>query len=114
MQAYYLMQPKTNGIAIINNILRQVAELDAGVGGVEHEQPIDGLPSSENVTLTNGDENRGNGVEVAMNEIIDEKVIPLHVSDEAVVKVFLVHSISKSALANAPFALGFEQQVRKQ
>ncbi len=40
-----------------------------------------------------------------------EKVIPLYNPDDAVVKVFMIHGSQKSALALAPFALGFQQQV---
>jgi hypothetical protein len=39
------------------------------------------------------------------------KVVPLYVPDDALVKVFMIHSSHKSALANAPFAAGFRDQV---
>ena len=41
------------------------------------------------------------------------KVVPLYVPDDALVKVFMMHSSHKSALANAPFAAGFRRQVGK-
>ena len=40
-----------------------------------------------------------------------EKVIPLSIQEAAIIKVFMMHSVPKSALANAPFAAGFQQQV---
>ena len=42
---------------------------------------------------------------------IIEKVIPLYVPDDAVVKVFMVHGSQKSALVLSTFSLGFQQQV---
>ena len=42
---------------------------------------------------------------------IKEKVIPLYVPDDAVVKVFMVHGSQKSALVLSTFSLGFQQQV---
>lgn len=40
-----------------------------------------------------------------------EKVIPLSIQETAIIKVFMMHSVPKSALANAPFAAGFQLQV---
>lgn len=40
-----------------------------------------------------------------------DKVIPLYAPDDAVVKVFMMHSSNKSVLANSPFATGFQRQV---
>ena len=41
----------------------------------------------------------------------DVKLVPLFVPDDAIVKVFMMHSSHKSAMANSPFASGFKNQV---
>jgi hypothetical protein len=60
--------------------------------------------------------NPSNGFELVELQTVEtdtrrEKVIPLYDPDDAVVNVFLIHSSLKSALALAPFAQGFQQQV---
>ena len=52
-----------------------------------------------------------NRLELQTLESAKEKVIPLYAPDDAVVKVFMVHSSQKSALVLATYALGFQQQV---
>lgn len=65
--------------------------------------------SEEDAERSNAGES--DGVELQAVQTIKEKVIPLHTPDDAVVRVFMIHDSQKSALALAPFALGFQQQA---
>ena len=121
------MQPKTCGLTIINDILEKIEEVDLTV--VEHkgETATDSsgktrdkksflLNSNETDNVFNAGEEIGgaegsNRLELQAIATINEKVIPLYTSEDAVVRVFMIHGSQKSALALASFALGFQQQV---
>jgi hypothetical protein len=102
------MQPKTTGLTIINDILQQI-ENKSTVGGKgdSKENTAPHLNKSEEDAIGS------DGVELQTVKKVThkEKVIPLYNPDDAVVKVFMIHGSQKSALALAPFALGFQQQV---
>ena len=121
------MQPKTSGLTIINDILQLIENISktSGEGGSTEEigqstsmslevnqRESDFVPAAdiiENVgDATGSDEQELRTVGKVTNR---ERVIPLYTPDDAVVKVFMIHGSQKSALALAPFALGFQQQV---
>ncbi|CAB4027398.1 Phthiocerol synthesis polyketide synthase type I [Paramuricea clavata] len=94
-EIYYFIQPKTTGMRIINDTLEQVRDFQRDdLNTVRMES------DSSKLTKNLDDQNLDDRV----------KVVPLYVPDDALVKVFMMHSSHKSALANAPFAAGFRRQ----
>jgi hypothetical protein len=71
------------------------------------------LPANDEGNLNTSDNLELSELQTVETESHREKVIPLYNPEDAVVNVFLIHSSQKSALALAPFALGFQQQVFK-
>ena len=102
-QIYYFIQPKTTGMRIINDTLEQVRDFQRdNLNTVRMEN------DSSKLTKDLDDQS---GNESKCEDRV--KVVPLYVPDDALVKVFMMHSSHKSALANAPFAAGFQRQVGK-
>ena len=88
----------------------------------ENDKPCDRQGKIENGDIAfdaseeDGDAEQSNAgecdeIELQAVQAIKEKVIPLYSPEDAVVMVFMIHGSQKSALALAPFALGFQQQV---
>ena len=104
-QIYYFIQPKTTGVAIINDTLEQVRNFQR-----DHLDKENDWKRKRKV----GDDSNGpcsiTGDELKTKD--DVKVVPLHVPEDALIKVFMMHSSHKSALANSPFASGFRDQVK--
>ncbi|CAB3995467.1 Phthiocerol synthesis polyketide synthase type I, partial [Paramuricea clavata] len=97
-EIYYFIQPKTTGMRIINDTLEQVRDFQRDdLNTVRMES------DSSKLTKNLDDQNLDDRV----------KVVPLYVPDDALVKVFMMHSSHKSALANAPFAAGFRHGLCK-
>ncbi|CAB4020054.1 Phthiocerol synthesis polyketide synthase type I, partial [Paramuricea clavata] len=94
-ETYYFIQPKTSGLTIINEILKQISKSFMSKNVIEEEGEAEGT----------------NGLELQAVRTNKEKVVPLHTPNDAVVKVFMIHGSQKSALALATFALGFQQQI---
>ena len=127
IQTYYFIQPKTTGLTIISDILEQIEKIctdECSEGDFNDEKKksmsLDITQAPENrispaayLSENKNDASEGDVLELqtVATDMPREKVIPLYNPDDAVVKVFLIHSSQKSALALAPFALGFQQQV---
>ena len=69
----------------------------------------DGYPVRNVENEENEDALELQSVEISSNP---EKVLPLYTAENVFVKVFMVHASLKSALALAPFAQGFQKQVK--
>lgn len=110
-KTHYFIQPKTTGLTIIKDILDQIENSKEPYEEKSTDNERTSFPLEHGVTSFTRDEQDLQSEELQANQI-KEKIVPLYVPDEADVKVFMVHSSHKSALANAPFALGFQQQVR--
>ena len=105
VQIYYFIQPKTTGMTIINDTLEQVRNFqrdNLNTTRVKDESKLTENDKSEALHNMSEDELKSED---------HVKVVPLHVPDDALVKIFMMHSSHKSALANAPFAAGFRHQV---
>ena len=110
-QIYYFIQPKTTGMTIINDTLEQIRNFQRdklNTTRAERESKLTQTLDGESETPRDIPEDE------MKSEDYDVKVIPLYVPDDALVKVFIIHSSHKSALANAPFAAGFKHQVHSQ
>lgn len=104
-QIYYFIQPKTTGVTIINDTLEQVHNFQRDHLNKENDWKRKGKvgdDSSAPCGIT-GDKLKSKD---------DVKVVPLHVPEDALIKVFMMHSSHKSALANSPFASGLRDQVK--
>ena len=111
---YYFVQPKTSGITIINDILRQIESMRTAEA--EHKTKDQPDVTTSDVTSHKRDipstsrKESFSDIKLGVRSA-PEKVIPLSIQETAIIKVFMMHSVPKSALANAPFAAGFQQQV---
>ena len=117
-------------MTIINDILEQIENVSVSTD--QNDEPSNshgerrrresfvddvGQPNiAFDASEEDGDAERSNvgesdGMELQAVQGIKEKIISLYTPEDAVVRVFMVHGSQKSALALAPFALGFQQQV---
>ena len=103
-QIYYFIQPKTTGVTIVNDTLEQVRNFQRDHLNTENDwKPKNKLDGESNA--------QGNITGDELKSEDDVKVVPLYVPDDPLIKVFMLHSSHKSALANSPFASGFTNQV---
>lgn len=110
---YYFVQPKTSGITIINDILRQIDSMRTAEA--EHKTKDQQDVTTSDVTRlrdipSTSRKESFSDIELGVRSA-PGKVIPLSIQETAIIKVFMMHSVPKSALANAPFAAGFQLQV---
>lgn len=101
-------------MSIINGILQQVEHLkkeSRTMHGMKHQR--NAIVISDVINEFPSPEEDNDITEMEHRTLEDhEKVVPLYAPEDAIIKVFMMHSSHKSALANAPFASGFQQQVR--
>lgn len=108
MQIYHFIQPKTTGLSIINDALEQIRsyELDnLNTDRAKNDSVLTKHSAGDCEILK----------DLSENETTSEgrvEVVPLYVPDDAVINVFMMHSSHRSAMANSPFAAGFQRQVR--
>ncbi|XP_028415494.1 uncharacterized protein LOC114538524 [Dendronephthya gigantea] len=130
-ETFYFVQPKVNGLTIVNDILEQIDNINTkslknGSEGKVNQRK-NSLPDNKGKDFSSyagenilspeftsvSDVNNENELELISVEKPSnpEKVIPLYTPENAFVKVFMVHASQKTALALASFAQGFQKQV---
>ncbi len=97
-------------MTIIDDILDQIKHTEKRLKRDEDMEST--LEHDQFEKQTTSGVNSNGGYHSQVQETDETKVIPLYTPEEAILNVFMVHGSQKSALALAPFALGFQQQVR--